>query len=258
MPAVKKTAAKPRGTKKAARKAPAKSSTRKSSARKSSAATSAGRVVAASRKVAYYNQSTGFTCGPSSLMMVMNALDPKVKIARTLELQLWREATTIFMGAGHGGSGALGLALAAKRRGFGAEVWMNRAGVFLSDRLDDKDRVKVMRLLQEADLAEAKRLRVPIRRGNPSIDELRMAMAKGAIPIVLVSTNLFHGDDTPHWVVVSHIDDDEVRVNDPWISRELGQTARQQTGRAVSHADFKRMTVYGPKKERSTVLITRG
>ncbi|MDY0881721.1 peptidase C39 family protein [Dongia soli] len=242
MPARGKAAAKPRAAKKA---------TRKSSGRKAGAA-------AKPRRIAYYNQSTGFTCGPSSLMMAMNALDPKVKIARRLELQLWREATTIFMGAGHGGSGALGLALAAKRRGFSAEVWMNKGGVFLSDRLDDKDRIQVMRLLQQADLEEAKRLRIPVHRGNPSIAELRQAMAAGAIPIVLVSTNLFHGDDTPHWVVVSAIEDEEIRVNDPWISRELGQTARQQAGRTVSHADFKRMTVYGPKKERSTVLIRRG
>jgi hypothetical protein len=242
MPARRKAAAKPRAAGKVARK-PA--------ARKAA-------IVAKPRPVAYYNQSTGFTCGPSSLMMAMNALDPKVKIARTLELQLWREATTIFMGAGHGGSGALGLALAARRRGFSADVWMNKGGVFLSDRLDDKDRVQVMRLLQQADLEEARRLRIPVHRGNPSIAELRQAMAAGAIPIVLVSTNLFHGDDTPHWVVVSAIEDDEIRVNDPWISRELGQTARQQTGRAVSHADFKRMTVYGPKKERATVLIRRG
>ncbi|TXH37534.1 MAG: hypothetical protein E6Q98_07065 [Rhodospirillaceae bacterium] len=242
MPARRKAAAKPRAARKVARKP---------------AARKVG-IAAKPRPVAYYNQSTGFTCGPSSLMMAMNALDSKVKIARTLELQLWREATTIFMGAGHGGSGALGLALAARRRGFSAEVWMNKGGVFLSDRLDDKDRVQVMRLLQQADLEEAKRLRIPVHRGNPSIAELKQAMAAGAIPIVLVSTNLFHGDDTPHWVVVSAIGDDEIRVNDPWISRELGQTARQQTGRAVSHADFKRMTVYGPKKERSTVLIRRG
>lgn len=209
-------------------------------------------------RLSYYNQSTGFTCGPSCLMMALNALDPKIKIARPLELQLWREATTIFMGDGHGGCSALGLALAAKRRGFGAEVWMNRGGVFLADRLDDKDHVAIMRLLQDADLAEAKRQRLPVRRGVPSIADLRRQMMKGAIPIVLVSTNLFHGDDTPHWVVVSEITDDAVKVNDPWISHDLGQSARVQSGRSVSHADFKRMTVYGLKKERATVLIKHG
>jgi predicted double-glycine peptidase len=214
------------------------------------------------RAVAYYNQSTGFTCGPSSLMMAMNALDPKVKIARLLELQLWREATTIFMGDGHGGCGALGLALAAKRRGFDAEVWMNRGGVFLTDRLEKKpegkDRIAVMRVLQEGDLAEAKRQRIPVHRGKTDIETLRKAMVKGAIPIVLVSTTLFHGSDGPHWVVVSDITDDEVKVNDPWISRDKGQTVRHQTGRSVSHADFIHMTAYGPRQERATVLIKRG
>jgi hypothetical protein len=191
-------------------------------------------------------------------MMALNALDPKIKIARSLELQLWREATTIFMGDGHGGCSALGLALAAKRRGFGAEVWMNRGGIFLADRLDDKDNVAVMRQLQDADLAEARRQRIPVRRGVAGLDDLRRQMAKGAIPIVLVSTNLFHGSNAPHWVVVSEITDDGVRVNDPWISRDKGQTARDQAGRAVSPADFKRMTVYGPRKERATVLIRHG
>jgi len=226
------------------------------------AAAKAARPATPPKKIAYYNQSTGFTCGPSSLMMAMNALDPKIKIARLLELQLWREATTIFMGDGHGGCGALGLALAAKRRGFAAEVWMNRGGVFLTDRLEKqpegKDRVAAMRLLQEADLAEAKRQRIPVHRGAADIETLRKAMAKGAVPIVLVSTTLFHGSDGPHWVVVSDITDDAVKVNDPWISRDKGQTARHQTGRTVSHADFIRMTAYGPRRERATVLIKRG
>lgn len=226
------------------------------------AAAKAARPATPPKKIAYYNQSTGFTCGPSSLMMAMNALDPKIKIARLLELQLWREATTIFMGDGHGGCGALGLALAAKRRGFAAEVWMNRGGVFLTDRLEKqpegKDRVAAMRLLQAADLAEAKRRRIPVHRGAADIETLRKAMAKGAVPIVLVSTTLFHGSDGPHWVVVSAITDDAVKVNDPWISRDKGQTARHQTGRTVSHRDFIRMTAYGPKKERATVLIKRG
>ena len=228
---------------------------------RSAAATASGRPAAkasARQRLGYYNQSTDFTCGPSSLMMAMNALDPKTKISRSLELQLWREATTIFMGDGHGGCSALGLALAAKRRGFGAEVWMNRSGVFLADRLDGKDRIAAMRLLQEADLAEAKRQRIPVHRGRTDLTALRRAMDRGAIPVVLVSTQLFHGDDGPHWLVVSDITDDAVKVNDPWISRDQGQTARRQTGRAVSHADFDRMTVYGPKKERATVLIRHG
>ena len=221
------------------------------------AAKASGKPVPAAR-MGYYNQSTDFTCGPSSLMMAMNAINPKIRISRTLELQLWREATTIFMGDGHGGCGALGLALAARRRGFAAEVWMNRGGVFLADRNDGRDRISAMRLLQAADLAEARRQHIPVHRGKVTVAAMRSAMGKGAIPISLVSTDLFHGSDGPHWVVVTEITDDEVKVNDPWISRDRGQTARRQAGRRVSHTDFNRMAVYGPRKERATVLIWQG
>src|SRR5262245_16023483 len=95
------------------------------------------------QRVPHYAQTTDFTCGPSSLIMSMAALDPRVKRSRALELQLWREANTIFMGAsgGHGGCGALGLALAAHRRGFKAEVHVNHKGVLLGDRAKSKDRV---------------------------------------------------------------------------------------------------------------------
>ena len=55
---------------------------------------------------------------------------------------------------------------------------------------------------------------------------MRAAMNKGAVPISLVSTDLFHGSDGPHWVVVNEITDEAVKVNDPWISRDRGQTAR--------------------------------
>ena len=47
--------------------------------------------------IPWYQQTTGFTCGPASLMMAMAGLDRKVKPARELELDIWREATTIFM-----------------------------------------------------------------------------------------------------------------------------------------------------------------
>jgi len=43
-------------------------------------------------RIPYYNQTTDFTCGPSSLLMAMKTLDPKSDFSRAHELQLWREA----------------------------------------------------------------------------------------------------------------------------------------------------------------------
>lgn len=53
--------------------------------------------------VPYYQQTTDFTCGAASLLMAMGALEPARVAQRREELQIWREATTVFMTAGHGG-----------------------------------------------------------------------------------------------------------------------------------------------------------
>ncbi len=209
-------------------------------------------------RVPHYNQTTDFTCGPSSLLMAMRALDPRIDVSRTHELLLWREANTIFMGGPHhGGCGATGLALAAHRRGFAVEVWVNHKGTLLGSRPKDKDRARVMSLLQQADLAEMKRLKIPYRIGARSIDDLRRDMDGGAIPVVLVNMHYIHQDPTAHWVVVTGIDDETVTVNDPWISKDKGHTRRTVTDYIVPRREFPSMTAYGPRKERATVLLRR-
>jgi len=231
-------------------------------ARRGSAAKAKGGVKAkAGRRgtVPHYNQTTDFTCGPSSLLMAMKTLAPKSDFSRAHELQLWREATTIFMGGpNHGGCGATGLALAAHRRGFKVEVWVNHKGALLSTRPAEKDRGKVIELLDQADRAEMKRLGIPYRVGVLSIADLARALEAGALPIVLVSMEYIHQDPTAHWVVVTGVDAEHVTVNDPWISRDKGQTSRTVTDYAVPRSEFPAMATYGKRKERATVLIRRG
>ena len=209
--------------------------------------------------VPHYNQTTGFTCGPSSLLMAMKTLAPASDFSRAHELQLWREATTIFMGGPHhGGCGATGLALAAHRRGFRAEVWVNHKGALLSTRPKEKARTEVIEELDRADRKEMKRLGIPYKIGTLDIDDLKQAIAGGAMPIVLVNMEFVHRDPTAHWVVVTGVDDDHVTINDPWISRNKGHTAKTVTDYAVPRSEFPAMTAYGQRKERATVLIRRG
>ncbi|HEX5419371.1 MAG TPA: peptidase C39 family protein, partial [Gammaproteobacteria bacterium] len=54
-------------------------------------------------RVPYYRQTLDFTCGPAALMMAMKALASDLKTDRALEIELWREATTVFMTSGVGG-----------------------------------------------------------------------------------------------------------------------------------------------------------
>jgi predicted double-glycine peptidase len=209
---------------------------------------------AVGRKLPYYNQSLDFTCGPSSLMMAMTALDKSQPIDRAHELQLWREANTVFMGQGHPGSSPYGLALAAWRRGFQVTLWLSHRGPFLLDYQKKTERRKVSDLMQREDEKLLKASQIPMLLKKWSIGDLRDAMRDGAVPLVLVSTKLFHGDNTPHWVALSGIDGETVAVNDPWISRNKRQTAKSQTARAAAHADFLKMAEYDG--ERAVVLVS--
>jgi peptidase C3-like protein len=209
------------------------------------------------RAVPHYGQTTDFTCGPSSLIMVMRAFKPSVKANRALELQLWREANTIFMGpsGGHGGCGALGLALAAHRRGFGAEVHVNHRGVLLGDRAESKERAEVMRVLQERDLKEARAAGIPVHYDSLDFDDLSAALGKGAFPIMLNNMTFLHNDPTAHWFVVTGIDGDNVYVNDPWVDRARGKAPPDMTGVPIPRALFAGVTSYGRKRERAAVLV---
>lgn len=211
------------------------------------------------RAVPHYGQTTDFTCGPSSVIMAMRTLKPSVKAERALELQLWRESNTIFMGpsGGHGGCSALGLALAVHRRGFGAEVHVNHRGVLLGDRAESKERAEVMRVLQERDLREARAAGIPVRYESLDIEGLAAALRGGALPIVLNNMEFLHNDPTAHWFVVTAIDDDNVYVNDPWVDRAKGKAPRDMTGVPIPRALFEGVTSYGKKRERAAVLVRR-
>jgi predicted double-glycine peptidase len=207
------------------------------------------------QRLPYYNQSTDFTCGAASLLMAMKGLDPEIPFDRLHELQVWREANTVYMGKGHAGSSPYGIALAAWRRGFVPEIWLSHKGAILLDYQSRDDWRKAGKLVQEADAAGVAELGLPITVRKWGVADLAAARADGAVPIVLVTTKHFHGDNTPHWLVFAGSDDKNVYLNDPWISRDKGQTARTQTGRAASHAAFIDMSKYGKRQERAVVLI---
>jgi hypothetical protein len=209
------------------------------------------------RRVPHYRQTTDFTCGPSACLMAMRTLDPGRPMRRAEELEIWREATTIFMGpsGGHGGCGALGLALALHRRGFRPEVHVNHRGLLLGKRCRVPQRREVMRLLQARDLAEARARDIPVRYDRLTLPALAAAIAAGAVPVVLCSTRHIHGDNAPHWIVVTRCDGERVHVNDPWVALDKGLSARDMTDVAVARRDFERMTCYGSEKERAAILV---
>ncbi len=208
-------------------------------------------------KVPYYPQTLDFTCGPAALMMAMKALDPTMELNRSLELRLWREATTIFMTSGHGGCGPYGLALSAYRRNFDLEIHVNEDGVFLVDSVRSPEKKEVMRLVQEDWIEELRHLPVALHRGSLGVDELRQKFEAGGIALVLISSYRMYGERFPHWVVVTGFDDHCIYVHDPLVGAEDDKTVADSINMPIPHREFQRMARYGKAGQKAVLILYR-
>ncbi len=204
----------------------------------------------------FYEQTLEFTCGASALMMAMKSLQPELTLDRTLEIRLWREATTIFMTSGHGGCGPFGLALAAHKRGFNAVIHVNDQGVPFVETVRSPEKKEVMRLVHEEMLGEIKDCQIPVHYQNLEQPEMEARLNSGAIPIVLISSYRIYGEKNPHWVVVCGFDQHLVYVNDPFVDREEGETPTDSINIAIPRREFSRMARFGRSGLQAVVLIS--
>jgi GNAT superfamily N-acetyltransferase len=207
-------------------------------------------------RVPFYEQTLDFTCGASSLMMAMQALSPDLGLDRTLELRIWREATTVFMTSGHGGCGPFGLALAAHKRGYSAEVYVNDRGVPLIDSVRSPEKKEVMRLVHEDMLAEVERLGIPVTYAALGLEQLAARFDAGAVPLVLISSYRIYAEKFPHWVVVTGFDEHFVYVHDPYVDYDRGETPLDSMNMPIQLAEFRRMARYGRVGLQAVVLIS--
>lgn len=206
-------------------------------------------------KVPYYAQTLEFTCGPACLMMAMKSLNPDQELSRREELRLWREATTIFMTSGLGGCGPQGLALAAVRRGFWAEIHLNSPETFLIDSVRSEGKKQIMTLVEEDMTEQCEQLGIPIHHRPLSMELLEKRLNQGAIPLVLISSWAIYQEKFPHWLVVIKMDDRFIYAHDPLIDHDKGETMADSMAMPIAHADFQRMARYGKKGQRAVVLI---
>lgn len=208
-------------------------------------------------RVPYYAQTTDFTCGPAALMMAMGALEPDgpTPLDRKLELRLWREATTIFMMAGHGGCGPHGLALSAWHRGFGVEVFVNDRRPILLDSVRSPEKKEVMRLVQEDMIDELEAHGVPMHHRALPPDELAVLFGRGGIPLVLISSYRIYREKFPHWVVVTGFDTRYVYVHDPFVDEEEGESIADCINMPIPRREFEAMSRYGRANQRAAVVI---
>jgi len=206
------------------------------------------------RPVHWLRQTTPFTCGPAALMMAMHALNKNYRPSQEEELNLWREATTIFMTSGHGGCHPVGLALAAKRRQFTVEVWISQTGTLFIDGVRNDEKKRIVELVDNCFKREAEEEGITIQYANITQDELIAAFKSGAIPLILISTYLMDRKKAPHWVVMSGFDDDCLYMHDS-DPDEGRQSELDCQFIPIAREDFDRMSCFGKTRLRTAVII---
>ncbi|MCB1699242.1 MAG: GNAT family N-acetyltransferase/peptidase C39 family protein [Pseudomonadales bacterium] len=216
------------------------------------------------RRIPWISQTTTFTCGPASLMMAMNGLDPDYSPSPLEEVQIWREATTIFMTSGHGGCHPVGLALAAASRGFEAEVWISNRGPLFVDGVRDPNKKRVMGLVHESFLEQAKKLKLPVRYAD--IDQAKLAdcYARGDNVLILISTYRLDNRKAPHWVVLSGYDEHCLYFHDPDLEMGPYETIADENRDSIecqhvpiARQDFASMSLFGSRRLRTAVILRK-
>ena len=209
-----------------------------------------------SRRTPWYQQTTDFTCGPASLMMGMASIDPSYQPTQVEELDIWREATTIFMTSGHGGSHPLGLALAARKRGFEATVFINHDLPAFIEGVRNPNKKAIVEVVDKEFRKRARKAGVKVRLEDITQKQIEKHFNAGGALIMLISTYRMDGKKAPHWVVITGMDDLCLYLHDPDPSQAT-QIEIDCQHIPIARSDFSRMSAFGRHKLRTAVLISK-
>jgi ribosomal protein S18 acetylase RimI-like enzyme len=204
--------------------------------------------------IPYYQQGTEFTCGPSCLMMAMKTFNPNFDLSLSNELQIWREATTIFMTSGHGGCGPNGLSLSAWRRGYKTEVFLSQTSAMFVNSVRSIEKKKIIELVHKDFVKKIEETNIKVNKKRLTLEDLKEIIKKGGVPIVLITTYHFDNNHAPHWVTVTAYDDGFVYIHDPDQTGEYeGVISRVHI--PIPEDQFLKISRWGKAKISATVVV---
>ncbi|MDF1764434.1 MAG: peptidase C39 family protein, partial [Oleibacter sp.] len=204
----------------------------------------------------FYAQTTPFTCGPSALLMALKSLQPERSMLQIDELDIWREATTIYLTTGHGGCSPQGLALAALNRQCSVQLWLSDRAVPFLEGVRNAHKREVLALVsntfqQRCDEQGIDTLVMPLQ-----LAMLREALAEGKRILLLISTYRLNRNKAPHWVWLVAMDDDFAYINDPDVDEDQTQVDTDNIYVPVGLEQLAAMIQYGRRRYTAAVVLS--
>lgn len=200
-----------------------------------------------------YVQTLPFTCGAACLLMSFAALGYPTPPSRKKEVQLWREATTIFMAGGHGGCSGQGLALAACRRGFSVELWSHSQGTPFIHSVRDPLKKSVIELVHADFMDQIDDTDIKVEQAPPHVDQIESWIKQGAAVLLLISTYRFNGCKEPHWIVLSGMNEQFFYFHDPLV--EEAQDVVTAAYIPIGKSALEQIVGFGKQKHTACVVI---
>ncbi|UYN84097.1 MAG: peptidase C39 family protein [Microcella sp.] len=177
-------------------------------------------------EIAYYRQTTEFTCGGVSALLALEAagitmLGDDVDANRLTELRVWRSATNV------PACDPLALTATLERlRGDGqrVEVYLDADDAVLLEHLTAPDDLAFRGDLQRLAAIELEAAGVARHSTRPSMADIGAAVEAGAIALLLIDLEPLIDDPTPHWVVAASAREGVLLIDDPWVETSIGET----------------------------------
>ncbi|MBF6057515.1 GNAT family N-acetyltransferase/peptidase C39 family protein [Thiomicrorhabdus heinhorstiae] len=205
----------------------------------------------------YYQQTTEFTCGPASLMMALKELQTDYQLTPSLELALWREATTIFMTSGHGGCSPHGLALSAWKRGFAVKLYVSSSDIPFIDGVRNIHKKEVIELVHADFVRQIAATDIESYDQTLSFEEWKEILARKQPLLALISTWRLNRNKAPHWVYIAASDDRFVYINDPDPDENPLASPADFQCVPIEHQLFWQIARFGQQKLRALIQISK-
>jgi hypothetical protein len=148
-------------------------------------------------------------------MMAMKFFQPRLKLSRALEFDIWREANLVESY----GTSKEGLALAAARRGFDVYTMgaLQRYSFVktIARNIPGID-FRMLELLYKDTKVKFRAMGLKNVGSRVQTSKLKASLQRPEVPLVLTSTSLFgERNGLPHWVVVTGYRTDYWYINNP-------------------------------------------